>query len=367
MFVRHLSLVALSLSLILGCDCHKSTDDESSHSTSNSSYSSLPEGTVVLKIGEFTLTKGELEREVDLQISMAKLQNQTKPLEYWKKLRPRFVGFAAERFICRELFRREAAKAELKVPDPEDLEAVQKNSLALSGQKGKEFSVLKDLLGEGQYKVLESRVKDDALVQTYLKIKFAKDLAVSDEDYARYSDYADKVLQWQKVEMEKARELGKQIVARFRKGESFADLADEYSFAVRNDCDQPGGVWGEFLLSMLLDDELRDAVRKTPIGECTEPIETPEGLVIVLVEGRAGSGDPSSVNLQPETCKMRRIVLRLPRLDQKMPKDVFVEERIRVKFREVQDRLLERLRARTKVEYPFGSNVWVTAETPSRK
>ena len=79
-----------------------------------------------------------------------------------------------------------------------------------------------------------------------------------------------------------------QILARLKAGESFAELAKEFS---RDNRQSQGGDWGWFKRSDLLND-FREIVFQLGKGEASAPMMFPEGCYIFYVEerrGRAGS------------------------------------------------------------------------------
>lgn len=369
MYFERIGAVSFLLALFcVGTGCNRNQETPKREGLSGS-YLSLPGTAELIKVGNDVLTKNQLEREVDFLEEMTKLREPKTPEQEWPKIRARLFAFSADRFVCRQLYLQEAKKCELTAPRLEDVVAVSNNYLAMAGQLGKDFAALKKLLTPESAKLLDERLASDALVQTYLKIAAGDSLNVTDEDYEKYCEFSKKQIAWSKSEYDKAMKLGRELVARFRNGEDFGKLADEYSIAIKKGFDGPGGKWGEFMPSTLLDEVVRVAVGKTAVGDCTEPIDTPEGLFIVLVEKRTGSGENSVVNLSPESVLMRRIVLRLPQMYKTMPREMFVTERQSALFRKTQETKLARLRSRANIEYPQGSNIWVTAvlDNPEKK
>lgn len=349
------------VSLFFGCEkqSEKSTAKSAPRNGLLSFYDTLDKSAEVVRVNGKVLTKAELESEVNYQVELGKLRNPKRSAKEWAAVRQQLLGNSLERFICRELYLKEAAKAELKTPNAEDVIAVSNNLIVLSGQAKLDLPGVRKLLTPESAQLLDEHLKTDALVQTYLRVKAGKELVITDKDYAGYCEYIKRMQAWSKAEFDKAMKLGNELIERFHTGEDFGKLADEYSLARQKaGYDGPGGVWGEFMPGTLLDEEVREAVRKTPVGECTRPIETPEGLYIVLVEDRKGSGDNSTVNLNPETLKMRRIVLRLPMNYQAMNRKQYDVQVVAQRFKAMQERLLKRLRASAEISYPSGSNLW---------
>ena len=347
--------------LFIGCG--KQSEERAVKSVSKSGplllYDTLANSAELVRVNDAVLKKNELECEVNYQVELGKLRDPKRSDNEWSALRLQFLGNSLERFICRELYLKEAAKAELKAPNAEDVIAVSNNLIVMSGQTKLDLPGVRKLLTPESARLLDEHLKTDALVQTYLRVKAGKELVITDKDYAEYCEYIKRMQAWSKAEFDKATKLGNELIERFHKGEDFGKLADEYSLARQKDgFDGPGGAWGEYMPATLLDEEVREAVRKTPVGECTRPIETPEGLFIVLVEKRTGSGDNSAANLNPESIRMRRIVLRLPMNYQAMTRQQFDARAVAERFKAVQEKLLKRLRASAEISYPSGSNLW---------
>jgi len=85
---------------------------------------------------------------------------------------------------------------------------------------------------------------------------------------------------------EALKEKSSEILARFKAGEKFEDLAKEYSQDLKR---SKGGDWG-WLKRSDLKPELSEPVFKLPKGQPTEPIVLPDGAFILYVEDRKVAG-----------------------------------------------------------------------------
>lgn len=358
------SILFLILAALIFAGCGKSpvsgAKKSASVSATETPYDTLADSSEIVRVNGAVLTKAELDREVDFQHELWKLRNPKQSEKGWSRVRPQMLLSARDRFIARELYLGEAANAELCVPKVEDVLAVSNNLIILSGQAKLDLPGVRRLLTPESARLLDEHLKKDALVQSFLRIKAGDQLMITDKDYTEYCEGIKKLQDWSKGEYDKAMKLGNELIDRFHNGEDFGRLADEYSLARQKEgFDGPGGVWGEFMPATLLDEEVREAVKKTPVGECTRPIETPEGLFIVLVEKRTGSGENLPINLNPESLAMRRIVLRLPISYHAMTRQQFEAKALSNRFKAMQEKLLARLREKADVSYPSGSNLWV--------
>ena len=351
--------LALIVSLV-GC----TKKDEAEARKSRSGYDSLPDSAVLLQVNESQLTKGEFERQSRLMVELGKLgapkANSNQVARYTQMMRE----YCCRRFVTRELCLNEARRAELKVADEQDVIAVSNNFLQLTGLLGKSFTELKAKLSPELVPLLDERLRLDALVQSYFKRKGGKELEVTEKEWQDYVDYIKRMKAWSKAEYDKAMKLGNELVDRFHKGEDFGKLADEYSIAVKQQRDGEGGLWGEYMPGTLLDENVRAAVKKTAVGDCTKPLDTPEGLFIVLVEKRTGSGEVTAVNMNPESLVLRRIVLRLPMLYEQMSRERFDRQCAMEKYQKFQEGLLKKLSDKAKISYPYGTNFWQQVDFP---
>ncbi|MBX6395125.1 MAG: peptidylprolyl isomerase [Alicyclobacillaceae bacterium] len=127
---------------------------------------------------------------------------------------------------------------------------------------------------------LKSLATDDLLSQKY----FAKHLVVSDEEIKAYYDDHPANYTVAKVAhiLVKTKEEAEKVKARLEKGERFDQVAKEVSLDPSKD---QGGELPEGPLSMWVA-PFQEAAMKLPIGQISDPVQTPFGWHIIRVDQR---------------------------------------------------------------------------------
>ena len=118
--------------------------------------------------------------------------------------------------------------------------------------------------------------------------------------------------------------------------------------------------WMSLKLSKIEPMDLMVAVSKLKPGEYTKPIEMDEGLVIAKLLERDG-----------DFCSLVRILVRMAEDVEVPPHDAAVRKIRKVKEAEFQKKLLHELKAKAKIEYPYGRKfafrIWEEPTTGKRK
>lgn len=113
--------------------------------------------------------------------------------------------------------------------------------------------------------------------------------------------------------------------------------------------------WGTFTLEELEDEELAGVVSRMQVGSICAPVRGDNGLLILKLVGRNRDAEDSSI----WHYTLQRIAFRLPMLVEMQSREEIREDiRIRRRNEWIKARIAD-LRAKAKVEYPFGSDVLV--------
>jgi hypothetical protein len=213
-------------------------------------------------------------------------------------------------------------------------------------------------LGRG----LQELIEENALIRSFREAEHQQKLTVSKEE-------VDEQLKKTKAYHERAEATnqlvtakGKAICEQLKKGEDFIKLAGLYSETV----DKPVGEWGTFLKGEIENVQIREAAFSLPVGAVSEPFDTEEGLVIIkVIERTQEVHGPTTVPSEPVTVKLGRIVLRLAEggAHVSLPSREAVEKfLLNQKIKDLQNEWIPSLVAKARVEYPYGTNLWLNAK-----
>jgi len=322
-------------------------------------YRDLAPSAVLIRIGDTTLTKADVEGELDFKLALMKvLRPNLKDLprdSFSKRQIPEIVG----QFISKTLYMN-AAKAAGVVPTAQDEEDVRRNVLdsCTSGQ-GRNFEAFMKKLPAEVRAGLTRQMAEDRLVMAYWRSRASGAFEVTDSDIQEVERHVAKLNEKSREILKQQREKAERIYAQIQAGTNFNELARVNSATYRED--EASGGWGDFTLREIPYPEMLGPLSTLKPGEVTRPLELEDAIHIVRLDGREGSGAESSVNLNPEHLRLSRIVLQLP-----MNYETGTTNQMRANIRKqrlgvFQKDWLKELRARTRVEFPSGTNFWSRA------
>jgi len=155
--------------------------------------------------------------------------------------------------------------------------------------------------------------------------------------------------------------LGTNISLMARSGEDFAELAKRFS----EEDEHEGVEWGVFYAHEIEDPKIRKTAFELPVGGVSDPLDTDEGMYIIKVLERAGTGDG-----KPQTVRLARIYRRLMRGGEDLPlpsRDEIRRAYLNERISDIQPEMLRPLREAARIEYPNGTNFWPAAKSPRRQ
>ena len=188
------------------------------------------------------------------------------------------------------------------------------------------------------------------------------ELRVTDSDVEEfYLDLTNRLEKIAKLDA-KAREKCRKVEERLAAGTDWETVADRFSEDATVDKANKiySKEWGYFKIKDLQPLDLAIAVAMLETNKWTKAVETDEGLVIAKMLNREG-----------DSVSLARILIRLPiRLEVPSREDA-VRKVMSKKREDLQHKLLPKLRAQAKIEYPLGTNftyrIWNIPEKGKRQ
>lgn len=263
-------------------------------------------------------------------------------------------------FMTKQVLLQEAQRRGLK-PSADELARLEKLLEARAKKEGKTLEQFERDAPE-KVRTLRDGIREQALVAALREAEFGDRLKITEADLQAGRDRISKfnAMGEQTNVWVKAR--GAALCERLRTGEAFADVAAQESEV---DEESGPGIWGEFSREEINDPNVARAAFTLPVGAVSEPFDTEEGLVIIKVLERKGLDSPVARNRA--TVKLGRILLRLVEL-RTMPGDAELRKELeRNRLETLQKEWLKALQMKARIEFPQGTNLWLTAEKKKTK
>lgn len=245
------------------------------------SYGELPSEAVLARVNGEAYTKGEIERDIGIQMSLLAVVRPNLPDSQVEKHYRRIADSAIANFVQRQIWLGEAKRRGLSVTGAEVETLKAKFLLSLSKRKPIDKTGLARLLGPEKLAVLLADIAKDALVLKVRKaVREECDRSVSDADLAdirsaaqRYNARAaatNAVIHASATNLWKAVKAGTDFATAGKKA------AEMYGHVTFNDS------WGPFAAGELSDSpKLVALLGSMKPGDVTPPIEGDNGLMLV--------------------------------------------------------------------------------------
>ena len=253
-----------------------------------------PDGDKVATINGQTITRTELDQELQPVIQRMSMQGQQPQPEQVAEIREKVL----DSLINRELLTQDAKDQGVTV-EPEALDAQMEQ---IRGQFPEEAQFREALSQMGiDEETLRAQMHQRILIQKLIEERIAKDVTVTDEEAQAY--YAAHPEQFEKGERlrarhiliksepdasdddkQKARQTLEEVQGKLKKGESFADLAKEYS---EGPSGPKGGDLGYFERGQMVK-PFEDAAFALKDDEVSEIVETRFGFHLIKAVDRKG-------------------------------------------------------------------------------
>lgn len=347
--------IILGLLALMGC-----APDEHSLSPvvgqGNLDFPSLPTNAVLVAVNGRTFTKAEMERMADLQATLAGVANPNLKADALERLKTQLMPTLQRQFMSQSLFLQAAEQAQV-VPTADDMKIVEEEAVVnFGGGHVPRFSHFRKVLTPDRLAVLQRRIEVDAKILAYWRQRMPEAFSVPAEEFAAISNRVKK-LNARSVELrDQQLALANDIYAKLTNGVDFAELAQKHS--VQKDEDEGGYLWGSFAPANIPYPELIPVIGKLKPGEIAPPAELEDGIHIVKLISREGSGADSVVAVNPEEVTLGRIVLNLPEVYETASEAQIRRNWRRKKLQAAQPGWLMELQKDARIEYPSGTNVW---------
>ena len=322
----------------------------------NLDFPSLPTNAVLVTVNGRALTKAELERMADLQATLAGVANPDLKAEAIERLRAQMMPTLQRQFLSQALFLQAAEQARI-VPTDDDVKTVQNEAVVnFGGGRIPNFSHFSKILTSDRLAALQRRIEVDAKILAYWRQRLPEAFNVPKEEFEAVSNRVDRLNARSKELRDQQLSLANDIYAKLTNGADFAELAKKHS-ALKNE-DDDGYLWGSFAPANIPYPELIAVVGKLKPGEIASPAELDDGIHIIKLISREGSGADSVVALHPEEVTLGRIVLQLPETYEIASEAQIRRSWRRKKLQAAQPGWLKELQKNARIEYPSGTNVW---------
>lgn len=358
--------MAATLSLmVIGCDKKQQNEGlkDGSHGTGESglivgsrskTIVEMAPGDVIVSVNGAKLTRADYDESVKSSEYVYRLKHpESKQAELVRYVRNRALTLVPE-YVTKQLLLQEAKRRALK-PAPEDIVFMETMMAGIAKRKGKSVEQFLNEPGKEQEHIRKD-VKEQALIRTLRQVEFGDRLVVTDEDINKSKNLINQYNSMCEATNRLVQAQAEQVVRRLRDGADFSQVADEMTQAKK----EPGGFWGEFVRAEIEDAQLRNLAFTLPVGGISEPVDTPEGLVIIKVLERTGVDSPMAA--QEAKVKLARIVFLLGEF-KKMPEDKAIRTELeKRRIESLQRDWVDGLFKRARVEYPNGTNFFDVAK-----
>ena len=364
-------LSALSLLVAAGCgekasDSSSATADGAKKPSDGTPYEMLSSNDVIVAVDGKALTKAELERRVDLTLSLAKLSGRFPGNLNVPAIRNRFAKNEAERFVAGAILLN-AAQAK-QVPSAADARVLAERQIIESyGSADEPYDAFLRRLNPKNREVLGEKVDEAARIYSYILDSAGDAASVSDAEIDDVVAYGNNLKEKSERVLAEQRKKAADIHARLDAGESFELLAADSFTADEDECN---GTWGSYTMSALesLYPQVARAVASLPTGEYTAPIELDDGIYIVKLYDREGAGRESAVTLNPEMLTLGRIVVPLPMLYEVGARDAIKFNLLNEKLTRFQtEKLLPELKSKANVDHPNGRIIYTPKKSKGNR
>ena len=333
--------------------------------TGTNDFLSLSADDVILRVDGRSLDKRTLEREVDLQVALIRLFNPELTDQVAEKMKHRMFP-SQQRQLMSKMLLLNAAENEGLQPDAADIELVKQDILCAYGRNSlMGFKAVEKRLSKDAGAALETKIKEDALVFAYFRKRAPEAFAFTDEEYLAVSNHVNDLNRKSDELMQQQRKLAQEVYGKLKKGADFATVAKEHSVTTKEDMD--GYLWGEYAPSEIPYPEVKAAVAGLKPGQFTAPLELEDGIHIIKLLKRTGAGVESAVTINPEEVTLGRIVLNRPSTYSLGSRTAVARSNRDEKLEPLQQAWLKDLKAKARIEYPSGTNLWSYLKKQQKK
>lgn len=342
--MKFLALVGIvTLTFFVGCE-----KETSSQKNSKSGQVKLFDDSVVVRVDSCQLTKAQADSYAALRYSL--LAKKTSKLNDGQKKRTlcRLANNYVREFADRALIIQQAEKSELKIPDAEWTK-YREEMVKNIGWKG-DFDSYRLSLPKGQQEILDYEMRGDLLENEWKRILFLKTPSPSEKEISKVISnitlYNKNAAATNRIFYAEASNVWQQVAS----GKiSFDDAQRDFT---KEDLDADDLSWGAFRAGDL--DEypnLKPFVLKMSPGDITPPVEADNGILIVRLDNNEdGNFELSRIAFN------KAIVYDMPSRD--TVRQQLIEKWKKTKYR----KMLQQLRKKAKIEYPYGKVIYKDAE-----
>ena len=176
---------------------------------------------------------------------------------------------------------------------------------------------------------------------------------VTDWEIGKYKDAVKETIRKSTLVNERAKSVGAEIYSKLLDGADWQKIAEEYT---EDDDSEYARHWETIDLENFHLEVVVKALTEKKSGDFTKPLDTPEGMMIVRVDERAGT-----------LCKCSRIYLKMADIPAPATDAEAMAALRSSKYESFQKDLLERLREKYKIEYPLGADYFKRQYEASKK
>ena len=355
----------MALAVLAGCGDGTTSTNSKGASAEKTPYSSLATNAVIVSVNGLELTKQDAEQRADLAFALLRVKSHFQGNPRDPQVRALFVRKIVGQFISETLISQAASKDGV-VPTKDSIEEARGEIVATFGDNELSFDEFSKKIPKKLREDLDKRIATAAIVYDYIKAKLGDQATVTEKDIDEVMAFAEEKRTESNRLMAEQRAKAAELHKRLLNGEDFATVAKESYTADDDNCD---GTWGEFTAAII--ESMYPGILKlvTPLkpGEFTAPVEFDEGMYIIQLVSREGSGAPSVFTAQPETLTLKRIVVALPVLYEVGSRAAIKHDLLAERMKRYQkEKLLPSLQQKANILWPNGKISYGSKEKNSK-
>lgn len=362
-------ILCIGLSVVLACGCEsekKKTQkkDQAALLGFPQKWRGLPDQSVVIRIGDRTITKNEYENYVRVMRECIRIKFPKTPSDKLDMVVRKRLMSVRDEVISKMLLRQGLPITNQldRTAQREHVMRQYERSFSPRKQKVTFAQILDAMKREGLEAAFMRNFEHDLHVSFALKTDYAEQLKVTDQEFKDSRENVEKRNRNARATNEWNQATANKVWERLKKGENFAQLADEFS-QDRNR--MPGGDLGECDLSSLsfsgMDPQMFEqttywkAISKLHDGEFTPVLETDVGWEIVKMIAHIDKG---SANAEVDSFHLARIYFRRVYECPEQNDEEFMDDLKQEKRDIFLQNVAKNVQEKFKVEFPSGEGIF---------